>query len=128
VEESGRQLAFRLYPQNLLGETEENNTEAYYITCYKLLTLLMYRFSVPAIFTNAHKIISSDWCINKSRDSSVGIALRYGLDDRGSRVRFPARTGNFSPHYRVQNISRDHPASYPLGTRGSFPGGKAAGA
>jgi hypothetical protein len=25
----------------------------------------------------------------KSRDSSVGIALGYGLDDRGSRVRFP---------------------------------------
>jgi hypothetical protein len=27
--------------------------------------------------------------ICKSRDSSVGIALGYGLDDRGSRVRFP---------------------------------------
>jgi hypothetical protein len=26
---------------------------------------------------------------NKSRDSSVAIALGYGLDDRGSRVRFP---------------------------------------
>jgi hypothetical protein len=26
----------------------------------------------------------------KCRDSSVGIALGYGLDDRGSRVRFPA--------------------------------------
>jgi hypothetical protein len=25
-----------------------------------------------------------------SRNSSVGIALGYGLDDRGSRVRFPA--------------------------------------
>jgi hypothetical protein len=30
-------------------------------------------------------------------DSSVGIALRYGLDDQGSRVRLPAGTGNFSP-------------------------------
>jgi hypothetical protein len=29
-------------------------------------------------------------------DSSVGIALGYGLDDRGSRVRFPAGAGNFS--------------------------------
>jgi hypothetical protein len=27
---------------------------------------------------------------HKSRDSSVGIALGYGLDDRGTRVRFPA--------------------------------------
>jgi hypothetical protein len=26
----------------------------------------------------------------KSRNGSVGIALGYGLDDRGSRVRFPA--------------------------------------
>jgi hypothetical protein len=31
----------------------------------------------------------------KSRDRSVGTALGYGLDDRGSRVRFPAGAGNF---------------------------------
>jgi hypothetical protein len=41
--------------------------------------------------------------IIKSRDSSVGIALFYGLDDRGFRVRFPAGAGNFSFHHRVQN-------------------------
>jgi hypothetical protein len=63
-----------------------------------------------------------------SRDSSVGIALGYGLDDRGSRVRFPAGTGNFSLHHRVHNGSEAHPASYPRGTRGSFPGDKVAGA
>jgi hypothetical protein len=57
------------------------------------------------------------------------ITLRvYGLDDRNSRVRFPVGAGNFSPHHRVQNGSGAHPASYPMGTRGSFPGGKAAGA
>jgi hypothetical protein len=39
----------------------------------------------------------------KSRDGSVGIALGYGLDDRGSRVRFPALAGNFSLHHRAQN-------------------------
>jgi hypothetical protein len=60
--------------------------------------------------------------------SSVGIALGYGLDDRGSRVRFPAGAGNFSHHHLVQNGPGAHPASYPVGTRGSFPGGKAAGA
>jgi hypothetical protein len=65
---------------------------------------------------------------HKSRDSSVGIALGKGLDDRGSRVRFSAGAGNFSLHHRVQNGSGAHPASYPMGTRGSFPGGKAAGA
>jgi hypothetical protein len=64
----------------------------------------------------------------KSRDSSVCIALDYGLDDRGSRVRFPAGAGNFSLRYRVQNGSGIHPASYPMGTRGSFPRGEVAGA
>jgi hypothetical protein len=54
--------------------------------------------------------------------------LGYGLDDRGSRVRFPAEAMNFSLHHRVQNVSRAHPVSYPMGTRGSFPGGKAVGA
>jgi hypothetical protein len=62
------------------------------------------------------------------RDSSVGIALGYGQDDRGSRVPFPAGAGNFSIQNRVQNVSGAHPASYPMGTRDSFPGGKAAGA
>jgi hypothetical protein len=56
----------------------------------------------------------------QSRDSSVGITLGYGLDDRGFRVRFPVGAGNFSLHHRVQNGSGAHSAS--------FPGGKAAGA
>jgi hypothetical protein len=64
----------------------------------------------------------------KSRDSSVGIALGYGLDDRDSRARFPAGAGNFSLDHRVQNGSGAHPTSYPMGTRGSFPGCKAGGA
>jgi hypothetical protein len=64
----------------------------------------------------------------KSRDSSVGIALGYGLYDGGSRVRFTAVAGNFSHHHRAQIGSGAHPASYLLGTRGFFPGRKAAGA
>jgi hypothetical protein len=66
--------------------------------------------------------------MDESRDSSVGIALGYGLDDWSSTVRFPAGAGKFSLHHRVQNGSTAHPARYPLGTRGSFPGAKAAGA
>jgi hypothetical protein len=62
------------------------------------------------------------------RDSSVGIAVGYGLDDRGSRVRFLAGDGNFSLHHSVQNGSGAHPASCPMGNRGSFPGGKEEGA
>jgi hypothetical protein len=77
---------------------------------------------------SSRKLLSTLNTSNGSRDSSVGIALGYGMDDRGSRFRFPAGTGNFSLHHRVQNGSGAYPASYPMGTRGSFPGGKAAGA
>jgi hypothetical protein len=63
----------------------------------------------------------------KSRDSSVSIALGYELDDRGSKVRFPVGARNFSLHHRVQNGSGAHPASYSMGIRGFFLGGKAAG-
>jgi hypothetical protein len=62
------------------------------------------------------------------RDSSVGIALGHGLDDRGSRVRFPAGAGNFSLHHRVHNGSGAYLTSYPMSTRSSFPGGKGFGA
>jgi hypothetical protein len=58
----------------------------------------------------------------------AGIALSYGLDHRGSRVRFPAGAGNFSLHHCIQNGPGAHPASYPMSTRDSFPGSKAAGA
>jgi hypothetical protein len=54
--------------------------------------------------------------------------MRYGLNNRGSRLRFPEGAGNFSLHHRVQNGSGAHSASYPMDTRGSFLGDKAAGA
>jgi hypothetical protein len=85
-----------------------------------LILLLLYQnnFNVILFLTNMSF---------ESRDSSVGIALGYGLEDRGSRVRFPAGAGHFSLHHRVQNGSGAHPVSYLIGTRGSFPRGKAAG-
>jgi hypothetical protein len=43
--------------------------------------------------------------ILQSRDSSVGIALGYGMDVRGFRFRLLVGAGNFSLHYRVQNGS-----------------------
>jgi hypothetical protein len=57
-----------------------------------------------------------------SLDSVAGIATSYGLDDRGVGVRVPVGSRIFSPPNRP-----DHPTSYPMGTGGSFPGGKAAG-
>jgi hypothetical protein len=46
----------------------------------------------------------------------------------GEGVRFPAEAVHFSLHHRVQTSSEAHPGSYPMGTRGSFYVGKAAGA
>jgi hypothetical protein len=37
-------------------------------------------------------------------------------------VRLPAGEKDFSLFHSVQTGSRDHPASYPMGIRGSFPG------
>jgi hypothetical protein len=46
-------------------------------------------FTLPSLIEiSVHVVVS--------RDSSVGIALDYGLDDRGSRVRFSVGAGNFS--------------------------------
>jgi hypothetical protein len=72
-------------------------------------------------------LVSLDWALFQSRDSSVGIALGYRPDDRGSRVRFPTGAGNFCLHHRILNGSGAHSASYSMGTRGSFPPGRAAG-
>jgi hypothetical protein len=64
---------------------------------------------------------------NESRDSSVGIATGYGVTTKGSEFEFPWGQ-EFSLLHVVQTGSGVHPASYPMGTGGSLPGGKAAGA
>jgi hypothetical protein len=65
----------------------------------------------------------------KEHRSEAGIAQWYSVWLRagGSGVRVLAGVRNFSLHHRVQNGSGAHPASYPVGMRGSFPRGKAAG-
>jgi hypothetical protein len=74
-----------------------------------------------------HYVLMAQYLV-KHRDNLLYLFWGYGLDERSSRVRFPAGAGNLSLHHRVQNGSGTHPASYPMGTRGSFLGGKAAGA
>jgi hypothetical protein len=49
----------------------------------------------------------------------------YGLDDRVIEDRSPAGAEDFSSSLCVQTASGAHPASYPMGTGGSFHGGKA---
>jgi hypothetical protein len=57
-----------------------------------------------------------------SRDSVVGIATGYGLDDRGVGVRVSVVISIFPFH------SVTHPAFLSNGYRGYFPGGRVAGA
>jgi hypothetical protein len=58
----------------------------------------------------------------------IGQWYSSGLRAGCSGVRVLVGAGNFSPHYRVQTGSGIHPASYPMDTRGSFSGGREAGA
>jgi hypothetical protein len=60
-----------------------------------------------------------------SRNSSGSIVSDYRLDDRAIEVRSPTGAEDFSSSPCVETSSGAHPASYPMGTRGSFPGGKA---
>jgi hypothetical protein len=58
-----------------------------------------------------------------SRENAVDMATGYGLD---GRVLVPVGAKFFSSPRRPD--SGAHPVSYPRDIRGSFPGGKAAGA
>jgi hypothetical protein len=49
----------------------------------------------------------------------------YGLDDRAIEVRSSTGEEGFSSSPCVQTGSGAHLASYPVGTGGPFPGGKA---
>jgi hypothetical protein len=103
-------------------------------------SLSLYNFSQPPFTSSWVKIFSSKlwrshtppiYILPSRREikfyTHTTAALDYGPDDRGPRVRFPAGGGNFSPHHRVQTGSGAHPPFYPIGTRDSFPAGKAAG-
>jgi hypothetical protein len=63
-----------------------------------------------------------------SRDSSVGIGIGYGLDDRGVRVRVLVGSKEFSFLHVVQTGSGAHLVFYPMDNGGYLLGGEAAGA
>jgi hypothetical protein len=73
------------------------------------------------------EIIKYGGNIGTISDKYVSRVLSYGLDNQDSTVQFLTGAGNFSVHHCVQNSSGAHPASYSMGTMGSFPGCKAAG-
>jgi hypothetical protein len=56
-----------------------------------------------------------------SRGSSGSIVSGYGLDYRAIEVRSPTGA-DFSSSSCVQTGSGAHPATYPMGTGGPFPG------
>jgi hypothetical protein len=64
---------------------------------------------------------------HEEQGSSVGIAMRHGLDSRGISVRFPAWAKDFSFLHRGKTDSDTHQSSYPMGTEGSFLGQKVVG-
>jgi hypothetical protein len=61
----------------------------------------------------------------KGRGNAVGNAAGYGLDDGGIGVRVPLQSVILI-FCIVQTSSGVHPASYLMGTSGSFSGSKAA--
>jgi hypothetical protein len=59
--------------------------------------------------------------VNKSRDGSVGIALDYGLDDRGFRVPFPRGDWEFFPLPPRPHRFWGPPSLLSKGYQGLFP-------
>jgi hypothetical protein len=57
-----------------------------------------------------------------NRDSAVSIVTGYGLEGRGVSIWVPVGA-TFSPLCAVQAGYKVNPASYPIGTEGSFPWG-----
>jgi hypothetical protein len=79
---------------------------------------------------------SMAWCLVKAEGQLYLYLFYFNVTKRKllsvtayGVLGFDSRRGQgISLHHRVRNGSGAHPASYPMGTRGSFPGSKAAGA
>jgi hypothetical protein len=85
---------------------------------------------LPNVYPTMFVHTNSKFCLQPGCPKGAGIAQWFsaGLRAGWSVVRIPAETGNLPLHHCIQTGSGAHPASYPMGTGGSFPGGKAAGA
>jgi hypothetical protein len=84
-----------------------------------------YQFRTPSPKCDIYNLFAFS-CI--CMPSGPGIVQWYsaGLCAGRSGGSSPAGAGNFSFHHGVQTDSGTHAASYPMGTRDSFSGGKAA--
>jgi hypothetical protein len=77
------------------------------------------------VFTCSETVPLITYIKKSSWDSSISVVMGCGLGDRGL---IPGRAGDFPLLHSIQTGSGAHPASYPVGTGGSFPGGEVAGA
>jgi hypothetical protein len=85
----------------------------------KWLTLLLHMWKVPGINLSLENLVFLTPLV-----SSVSVVPDYGLDDRAIGVQSPAEAKDFSSSLCVQTGCGAHPASYPMGAGGPFPGGK----
>jgi hypothetical protein len=82
-------------------------------------SMIVFYFTHPQIIPTKHLTFPPRVAAVAQAHSMVS---DYGLDDWGS---IPGRAEDFSSSLCVQTVSGAHPASYPMGTGGPFPGGKA---
>jgi hypothetical protein len=84
-------------------------------------------FSVMSMSQQQYRLsYPSSRCNTRSRDSAVGIATGYGMDDRGVGVRVPVVSRIvFTSSRPALGV---HSTSYPFGTGSSLPEVKPAGA
>jgi hypothetical protein len=85
-------------------------------TIFHFATLTTTKFSVKIHIT----LFISYICISRSRNSLVGIATGYWLNDRGMRVRVPVGTRIFSFQRRLDRLWGS-PSLLSIGYRGLFP-------
>jgi hypothetical protein len=83
--------------------------------------------SLIRLLLDLHSLTSLAICFQVSRDSSVGAATGYWLDDRGVGVRVPVGWRIFTSPCRPDRLWAS-PNLLSDGCRELFPGGKAAGA
>jgi hypothetical protein len=74
---------------------------------------ILHMFTSCSAENRSNSLYVSSYTYTKSRDSSVDIAMGYGVDCPGS---FPGRSNNCFLLYSVHAVSEAHPTSYPMGT------------
>jgi hypothetical protein len=82
----------------------------------------IYTIHSLTLYSNIYR----DLCQYVSRDSAVGVATGYGLDDSEVGVRVPVGSRIITSPRRPNGFGV-HPTSYPKGTGSSFPGVKRPG-